>query len=136
MEQAETGKAAPGALCSPGAAVLILSGHDTNLANLSGMLGLSWGLAGYPPDETPPGGALIFSLWQQSGTGHYFVQTQYLAQTLEQMRSATPLTLPAPPAKEDVMVEGCKLATASIGCPWETFAKSLQKATDNRFVAM
>jgi 4-phytase/acid phosphatase len=134
MEQATTGKAVPGALGPPGAAVLILSGHDTNLANLSGMLSLSWHLPGYQPDDTPPGGALIFSLWQQPGASHYFVQTQYLAQTLEQMRSVTPLTLAVPPAKEDVAVKGCEPATASLGCPWETFSKSLQKAIDNRFV--
>ena len=136
MEQAATGKAVPGALGPPGAAVLILVGHDTNLSNLSGMLGLSWHLPGYQPDDTPPGGALIFSLWQQPGTAHYFVRTQYLAQTLQQMRSATPLTMAAPPAKEDVAVAGCELATGSIGCTWETFAKTLQRAIDDRFVSM
>jgi len=136
MEQAATGKAVPGALGRPGAAVLILSGHDTNLSNLSGMLGLSWHLPGYQPDDTPPGGALIFSLWQQPGTRQYFVRTQYLAQTLQQMRSAAPLTMAAPLAKEDVAVAGCELATGSIGCSWETFAKTLQRAIDNRFVSM
>jgi len=135
MEQAETGKAVPGALGPLGTAVLIVSGHDTNLANLSGMLGLTWRLPGYQPDDTPPGGALIFSLWQQPDTGHYVVRTQYLAQTLEQMRNATPLTLAAPPAKQDVTVEGCEFATASLGCTWETFEKSLEKAIDRRFVA-
>jgi 4-phytase/acid phosphatase len=135
MEQAESGKAVPGALGSPGAAVLILSGHDTNLSNLSGMLGISWHLPGYQPDDTPPGGALIFSLWQQPGTAKFFVRTQYLAQTLPQMRSATPLTLAAPPAKEEVTVPGCESATESNGCSWETFEKILQKAIDNRFVS-
>ena len=134
MEQAATGKAVPGALGPPGDTVLIVSGHDTNLSNLSGMLGLSWHLPGYQPDDTPPGGALIFSLWQQAE--HYFVRTEYLAQTLEQMRNATPLSLAAPPAKEDVTPAGCKFATASMGCSWETFEKSLQKAIDNQFVAM
>jgi 4-phytase/acid phosphatase len=136
MEQAATGKAVPGALGRPGAAVLILVGHDTNLSNLSGMLGLSWHLPGYQPDDTPPGGALIFSLWQQPDRAQYFVRTQYLAQTLQQMRSATPLTMAAPPAKEDVAVAGCESATGSIGCSWETFAKTLQRAIDNRFVSM
>lgn len=136
MQQAATGKAVPGALGPPGAAVLIVSGHDTNLANLSGMLGLSWQLPGYQRDDTPPGGALIFSLWQQTDTGYYMVRTQYLAQTLEQMRSATPLTLAAPPAKEDLAPEGCDSATKSVGCSWDTFAKSLQKAIDSRFLSM
>jgi len=126
MEQAATGKEVPGALDPPGTGVLIVSGHDTNLSNLSGMLGLSWHLPGYQPDDTPPGGALIFSLWQRRGGAAYFVRAQYLAQTLEQMRSATPLTLAAPPAKEDVTVKGCESATANFGCPWNTFVKALQ----------
>jgi hypothetical protein len=42
----------------------------------------------------------------------------------------------APPAKEDVAVAGCESARESIGCSWETFAKSLRKAIDNRFVSM
>jgi 4-phytase/acid phosphatase len=136
MEQAVTGKALPGALGPPGAAVLILVGHDTNLSNLSGMLGLSWHLPGYQPDDTPPGGALIFSLWQQPDTAQFFVRTQYLAQTLQEMRSATPLTMAAPPAEEGVAVAGCESARGSIGCSWETFAKTLQRAIDNRFVSM
>jgi len=111
-------------------------GHDTNLSNLSGMLGLSWHLPGYQPDDTPPGGALVFSLWQQPGTARYFVRMQYLAQTLEQMRNAAPLTLAAPPAKQDVAVAGCESATASAGCRWETFAQALRRSIDNRFVSM
>ena len=134
MEQAATGKPVPGALGPPGDTVLIVSGHDTNLSNLSGMLGLSWHLPGYQPDDTPPGGALIFSLWQQAG--HYFVRTEYLAQTMEQMRNATPLSLAAPPAKQDVTVAGCESAPKAAGCSWETFETSLQKAIDNQFVAM
>ena len=132
MEQAESGKSVAGALDPPGTVVLIVSGHDTNLSNLSGMLGLSWRLSGYQPDDTPPGGALVFSLWQRPEGGEYFVRAQYLAQTLEQMRGATPLTMAAPPAKEDVTVKGCELATVKLGCPWDTFVKSLQAAIDNR----
>jgi 4-phytase/acid phosphatase len=130
MEQAETGKAVAGALDPPGTAVLIVSGHDTNLSNLSGMLGLSWHLSGYQPDDTPPGGALVFSLWQRPEGGEYYARAEYLAQTLEQMRNSTPLTLAAPPAKEDVTVKGCESATVKLGCPWDTFVKSLQAAIE------
>jgi 4-phytase/acid phosphatase len=136
MQQAVTGEAVPGALDRPGNAVLIVSGHDTNLSNLSGMLGLSWHLPGYQPDDTPPGGALIFSLWKWADTAGYFVRGQYLAPTLEQMRSAAALTLAAPPAKQDVTVAGCESATVSHGCSWSTFVKSLQRSMDNRLTSM
>jgi 4-phytase/acid phosphatase len=79
IEQAASGKKTAGALGPPGTAVLIISGHDTNLSNISGMLGLSWTLPGYQPDDTPPGGALIFSLWGDAADGSLFVKTQYTA---------------------------------------------------------
>jgi hypothetical protein len=72
----------PGALDSPGTKLLILSGHDTNLSNLSGMLGPSRRLPGYQPDDTPPGGALIFSLWQQPDTAPYSVRAPSALRTL------------------------------------------------------
>jgi 4-phytase/acid phosphatase len=136
MRQAVTGKAMTGALDSPGNAVLIVSGHDTNLSNLSGMLGLSWRLPGYPPDDTPPGGALIFSIWQGPGAAEYSVRAQYLAQTLEQMRGATTLTLAVPPAQEDLSIPGCASATLPSGCSWDVFTKVIERAIDQRFVLM
>jgi hypothetical protein len=51
-----------GAIGQQGSRVLVISGHDTNLSNMSGLLQLSWRLPGYQPDDTPPGGALVFSL--------------------------------------------------------------------------
>lgn len=122
MEQAATGKPAPGALGSPGTKVLIVSGHDTNISNISGMLGLSWALPGYPANETPPGGALMFALWRDE-SGGYQVSTRYVAQTLEQMHDATPLSLAAPPE------------LAEVGrCPWPVFERALETAIDRHFV--
>ena len=77
MEQAVSGKPLPSTPAGQ-QALLLLSGHDTNLSNLSGMLGLSWTLPGYQPDDTPPGGALIFTLWRDPA-GAYFVKVRYTA---------------------------------------------------------
>ena len=99
------------------------------------MLRLSWRLPGYQPDDTPPGGALIFSLWEQPVTATYFVRTQYLAQTLQQMRNATPVTLAAPPAEQDLAVPGCDHVAENISCSWDAFAKIVQKSIDYQFVA-
>ena len=119
----------PGALGRAGDAVLILSGHDTNLSNVSGLLGLSWHLPGYQPDDTPPGGALVFSLWKDASSGKYSVRTQYLAQSLDQIRNLTPLTLAEPPESETVLVPGC----AADGCAWETFSRLVAQAIDPAF---
>jgi 4-phytase/acid phosphatase len=136
MEQAASGKATAGALGQAGDAILALAGHDTNLSNLSGMLGLSWKLPGYQPDDTPPGGALIFSLWRDSETGRFAVKLRFLAQTLDQMRGAGPLSAATPPASQDVPLPGCEAAQGDRGCPWETARLLLQKAIDPQFTSM
>ncbi len=116
LEQATTGKPVAGAIGSPQTALLIVSGHDTNLSNLSGMLGLSWLLPGYQPDDAPPGSALIFTLWRSPGTGRYSVRLQFVAQTPGQMHDASPDA----PAMGEVFVPGCSSAAPGYPCAWES----------------
>jgi 4-phytase/acid phosphatase len=117
LEQAATGKAVAGAIGSPQTALLIVSGHDTNLSNLSGMLGLTWLLPGYQPDDAPPGGALIFTLWRSPDNGRYSVRLQFTAQTPDQMHDASPDA----PAITEIFVPGCSTAAPGYPCPWEAF---------------
>jgi 4-phytase / acid phosphatase len=133
MTQAVTGKPVQGALGRVGDALLVLSGHDTNLSNLSGMLGLSWHLPGYQPDDTPPGGALIFSLWHGDAEGDS-VTMRYVAQSPDQMRQAERLTRTAPPNSQEVTIPGCKSTPGSAGCLWSNFKLALEKAIDPSFV--
>ncbi len=111
MEQAASGKAE--------APLLVISGHDTNLSNLSGMLGLSWLLPGYQADDAPPGGALVFSLWKSGG--QYSVRLQFVAQTLDQMHDGTVLSRAHPPAIANVFVPGCSSGAEGYPCSWERF---------------
>lgn len=135
MTQAALGKPVQGALGGVGDALLVLSGHDTNLSNLSGMLGLSWHLPGYQPDDTPPGGALIFSLWHNDA-GVDFVTARYVAQSPDQMHNADRVTQAAPPLSQEVIIPGCKAASGSAGCSWSSFELALEKAIDSAFVAI
>jgi 4-phytase/acid phosphatase len=128
LGQAVSGKQITGAVGAADDSVLILVGHDTNQSNISGILDLQWSLPGYQPNDTPPGGALIFSLWQSQTTRQFFVKTQYIAQTLDQMRDGTPLSLAAPPANQDISVQGCeKAAGNSSGCSWDSFRAVVQR---------
>jgi 4-phytase/acid phosphatase len=117
LEQAVTGKAAAGAIGSPQTALLMISGHDTNLSNLSGMLGLSWLLPGYQPDDAPPGSALIFTLWRSPDSGRYSVRLQFAAQTPDQMHDSSPDA----PAMAELFVPGCSTSAPGYPCPWEAF---------------
>lgn len=118
MEQAVAGKRVPGAIGTPETKVLLLSGHDTNLSNLSGILDLSWKLQGYQQDETPPGGALIFSVW--SDGGKVSVRMEYLAASLDQMRRAEKLSLAHPPLVEALRFESS----------WPGFRAAVRKSID------
>jgi len=96
----------------------ILVGHDTNLANISGALDLSWLFDGRR-DDTPPGGSLTFELWQNDTTSNYTIRLFYTAQTLDQMRSATPLSLATAPERVPVFIPGC--SKADVSCDWNVF---------------
>lgn len=125
LKQAVSGTAVPGALGNPGDALLILAGHDTNLSNLSGMLGVTWHLPGYWPNDTPPGGALVFSLWRDSESGESFVRTRYQAPTLEQIRNGDRLSVTSGPAGEELSIPGCGQR-----CSWEQFQRTVRDAID------
>jgi len=85
-----------------GARLVVLLGHDTNLANVAGMLGVSWHLPAQP-DSTAPGTALAFEVWKDRG--RETVRVVVLYQTLSQLRSAAPLS--GGPRHVDVPVPGC-----------------------------
>jgi 4-phytase/acid phosphatase len=64
-----------------------LAGHDTNLALMASIFGLSWTLPG-EPDGTAPSTALAFELWTD-GTTQYVKPVIYF-ETLEQLRTLKP----------------------------------------------
>jgi 4-phytase/acid phosphatase len=131
MEQAVSGKAISGAPGAPGDRALFLVGHDTNLTNIAGLLNLTW-IADGRRDDTPPGATLIFELWRTRSSGSYFVQTWYSTQTLEQMRSASSLTLSDPPQRVRLYLPAC--SQQDLSCSWFSFSESLKQAVDPRYV--
>ena len=61
------------------AKLVIFSGHDTNIVNIAGLLGLHWNNTPFPGDSTPPGSMLVFRLWE---TPHgRLVQASFQCQT-------------------------------------------------------
>jgi 4-phytase/acid phosphatase len=133
MEQAVKDSSVTGSLGKVGDRVLIIVGHDTNISNIAGLLGISWLLDGYQRDDTPPGGALVFELWQQA-EGEMAVSTYYIAQGLEQMRKVIPLSLDSPPLTSPIFVPGCSRADQKMTCPWKAFQHTIESASDPAFV--
>src|SRR5271157_5383659 len=67
LEQAALGMPVPGALGPPGERVVVLVGHDTNIANIGGLFGMNWWIPGTQANPLVPGGALVFELWKHGG---------------------------------------------------------------------
>ena len=82
-----------GALGNPSTKAIVLIASDSNITGLAGLFHLDWILPGYQADFCGPGGALVFQLRQSQSTGEYIVRASYVAQTLDQLRNRTALTL-------------------------------------------
>jgi 4-phytase/acid phosphatase len=134
MQQAVRGEAVEGALGKPGGRGLYLLGHDSDVSYIAGMLGISWLLADYAPNCRPPGGALVFEIWRDTPSGKRTVRAYLRAQTLDQLRFATPLSLQTPPAKAPIFIPGCSTAAEGWPCDWDAFQRVVQAAIDPAFV--
>jgi 4-phytase/acid phosphatase len=108
-----------------GARVSILAGHDTNLADLGGLLDLHWHAASYPADDIPPGGALGFELLGD-GHGRHFVRAFFRSQTMDQLRELQGLDGNNPPYRAYLDIPGCGQADDPGGCTLAAFTSLLQ----------
>ena len=134
LVQAATGNALTGSLGNPSSKVIVLIASDINVTGLAGLFHLDWILPGYPPDFCAPGGALVFELRQAQSTGEYIARASYVAQTMDQMRNLTALTLATPPASAAVFIPGCSVSNATFDCPLATFVKVTNHAIDPQSV--
>ncbi len=75
----------------------LMAGHDTNIADLAGMLDLHWRIDSYPADDTPPGGAIGIEMLHDQ-QGQRFIRAFYRAQTMDQLRNLEPLDVKTNPA--------------------------------------
>jgi 4-phytase / acid phosphatase len=101
-------------------------GHDTNISNLGGMLGLNWDpppgqRPGYQRNQTPPAGALTFEVRDVGGAPTLYVA--YVAQSLADMHAGTADR----PVRTPVSVPHCSGSGPWFPCPLGMF-EALVKA--------
>ena len=89
-----------------GPKLTVLVGHDTNIADLGGLLDLHWKVPSYPRDNPPPGAALGFEVLSDA-SGQQFVRAFYRSQTMDQVRELQPLTAGNAPSYEYLEIPGC-----------------------------
>lgn len=128
MKQAVISQAIPGAFSQPSDNVLVVISSDAYIEGLAGLLDLHWQLPGYQPDFVPPGGALVFEVRQSLDTGEFLVRVYFTAQSLDQLRNLTPLSLETPPETTQLLVPGGSKPGRSFDVPFATFQKLMNDA--------
>lgn len=108
-----------------GEKLVAIAGHDTNLSNLAGILGVDWTLP-EQPDKTPPGGTLAFELWRD-GSGAKFVKVRLFYETLEQLRAAQILDKSHPSRQIDIALPACMNGPEN-ACPLTDFVRNVEAA--------
>src|ERR1700760_1675320 len=83
LNQAATGTETKQAIGAPYDAVLMLTGHDNQLASVGGLMNVDWQLPGFAQNDTPPGGGFVFELRQRPDSS-YVVRIYYISQTMDQ----------------------------------------------------
>jgi 4-phytase/acid phosphatase len=98
------------------AKVTMISGHDTNIANLAGLIDAHWQVPGFAADDPAPGGAFVIERLRGAG-GTPLVRVRYRAQTLDAIRTLAP----RPPVSVAVPLPGCALPGQPTICPLDRF---------------
>ncbi|MDS0862456.1 hypothetical protein NUV25_32585 [Burkholderia pseudomultivorans] len=102
------------------ARLYLLGAHDTNLANLAGMLDLDWSLPDQP-DHTPPGAGLVFARWRDPASGTRYVTLELDYASLAQLRNASPLSASVPPSRLPLRIAGCDDSAHPGACRLDAF---------------
>ena len=107
--------------------LVILVGHDTNVANLAGMLGLQWHDS-QQPDDIGPGTALVFEKLINR-QGESMLRMRVIRQTADQLRFGQPLDNEHPPLVKDLTLPECEGQQDGM-CRLSAFARLLKERID------
>jgi 4-phytase/acid phosphatase len=108
-------------------ALNVLVGSDNNIVALASVLGLHFQLGGYAKDDPPIGGALGLELWRDGASGKRYVRAFYQAQSLDQLRTLSPLDDSSPPETLELQPAGCAASEHGL-CPLESIVPALESA--------
>ena len=134
MQQVVNGVNLRGAFGDARSRTVVVISSDTFVAGLAGLLNVHWQLPGYQPDFCAPGGALVFELRQVNRTKQYIVRVYYTAQTFEQLRGLTTLTLNQPPATMQLMVPGGSNSATNLDVNFGVFQRLMKNAIGQQYV--
>jgi 4-phytase/acid phosphatase len=108
-----------------GSKITLLLGHDSNIADVGGMLDIHWTSASYPTGDVGPDDAVGFELLRDAA-GHAFARLFYQGQSMHQLRDLTPLDAAHPPHYQYIRLPGCPTAQPDGTCPLTDFVHAIR----------
>ncbi|QHM75986.1 Glucose-1-phosphatase [Mixta theicola] len=107
--------------------VMLLVGHDSNVASLLAALEVKPYTLPGQYEKTPIGGQVVFERWHDAKANKDLVKIEYVYQTAEQLRDGEALSLKNPPQRVTLQLNGCP-ADANGFCSWQQFSGVLNAA--------
>lgn len=114
----------------PPSKLLLIVGHDSNIATMQAALGVNWQLEDYPANDTPPGGAIVFERSRDTVTNEQSVRAYYTAQTMDQIRNLVPLVGESRPQRAALTLPGCSPSREGQTCGLADFLNGLEPRID------
>lgn len=102
--------------------LVMLFGHDTNIAEIKTMIDFNWQLPSYPAGDIPPGATLSFARFHNAA-GEKRVRVRFEARTLDQWRQLTPFTTQQPMPHVDLAFKGCNKTSVGTLCSLDDVVK-------------
>jgi hypothetical protein len=94
--------------------------HDINIYFIRKLLRLNWMTTSFNPNQSPPGGMLIFVLYSDSSSKRHYVKAYFMSQSMRQQRDATKLSATDPASLVFAIIPKCS-GGPEWSCPFEEF---------------
>lgn len=104
--------------------------HDTNISQLRTMMGFDWQLPGYPHNDIPPAGALIFERFHDRQADREMIRISFQARSLDQWRHLFPLSTTSPLLIREWQFPGCEQTSVGVLCPLSEAVKRMSQQQD------
>lgn len=122
MQQAVIGQDIVGIRSRPSDDLVYYAAHDINIYLIRRFLRLNWLTESFNPNQSPPGGMLLLTLYSTMGASgkDFFVKAFFMTQSMGQQRDASVLSSADPASRVFAVIPGCADGP-ELSCPFEDF---------------
>lgn len=124
MQESVSGKNIAGLKSKPSDSLVYYAAHDINIYLIRRFLRLNWVTASFNPNQSPPGGMLVFVLYSTKAAKgkDYFVKAFFMTQSMRQQREASTLSEADPASRVFAIMPGCADGP-ELSCPFDDFKR-------------